>query len=156
MRLLGWTIPVGNVSSERVRLLEATQQALDEGCQAISLQGGTLPITKAIDSSLRQSGFRPNRDFVGFRIGKRPHMSPMIPGSLKTKPTNSPLSESMNLVILVLAHSGDPECLVRQDGFTVASCDGSRFSSPCEDSHSDKRGHCLSEPPGLPISLGPK
>lgn len=121
---LGWTFPVGRVSENRMRLLTTAQRALDEGCRAASLSRGTLNITKAIDGVIRSSGYKPNREFVGCRIGVKPHMPPRIPASLDQLVPERTFEEGTSLVLLVIAHAGDPTVTVSNDHFTIVSRDG--------------------------------
>jgi methionyl aminopeptidase len=120
----GWTFPVGAPSKERMDLLMAAQRALDDGCKAVNVNVGTLPVTEAIDRALRQSGFAPSRDFVGFGIGEKPHMLPRIPGSLDSNIASSRFELDTTVVVLVLAHAGNPAVQVLPDGFTIVARDG--------------------------------
>ena len=121
---LGWTFPVGTLSKERMDLLMAAQRALDDGCKAISVNDGTQPVTEAIDRALRQAGYAPSSDFVGFGIGEKPHMLPRIPGSLERNIASSRFQPDTTVVVLVLAHAGKPAVQVLQDGFTIVARDG--------------------------------
>src|SRR3989442_1156036 len=67
----------------------------------------TSEVEQAVDRALRQSGFAPSRDFVGFCIGEKPHMFPRIPGSLDSNIASSGFELDTTVVVLVLAHAGN-------------------------------------------------
>jgi methionyl aminopeptidase len=81
---VGWRYPVGSISPRRHNLLLTAQRSLEAGLSKIKDGAVVSDVSKAVDSVIRvirDGGFSPNADFVGYQIGSQATMSPQIPCS---------------------------------------------------------------------------
>jgi methionyl aminopeptidase len=119
---LGWTYPVGDVSPENKRLLECGKNALKAGIDKALPNVPVADVSRVIDTTIRRAGFKPNRDYVGYKMGERPVMSPQIPIEFDpARPPVGKLRSGDTISVLVIVHAGDPDVLVSSDGWTVFS-----------------------------------
>ena len=72
------SLPVGEVSNARKRLLYYAKQTLYEAIKYMVVGENTENIAKIIETHAISRGFLVNRRFAGHRIGKEMHMSPKI------------------------------------------------------------------------------
>ncbi len=126
------TYPVGPVSREATDLLEATERALRAGV-AQAVPGNRLSdISCAVQKVVESAGFSVVRDFVGHGIGRSLHEDPQIPNFGK-RGTGPVLHEGMTFAIEPMVNKGSWKVLVKEDGWTAVSADGS-LSAHFEDS----------------------
>jgi methionyl aminopeptidase len=118
------TVPVGPVSEEHARLLEACELALWHGL-ALARPGRRLTdISHAVEMSARASGhYGIVREYVGHGIGTEMHMDPPVPnyGRAGRGPV---LAEGMALAIEPMLVLGRPPTVLLDDGWTVVTEDG--------------------------------
>jgi methionyl aminopeptidase len=74
-----WTYPVGTISSEARRLLDATRESLYRGIAQAKAGNRVGDISHAIQSYAEGQGYSVVRQFVGHGIGRRMHEDPQIP-----------------------------------------------------------------------------
>jgi methionyl aminopeptidase len=118
------TVPVGRVSEEASRLLQATREALDRGIAQVKLGGRVSDIGHAIQRHVEASGFSVVREFVGHGIGAALHEEPQIANY--GEPGRGPrLAEGMVLAIEPMVNAGRPAVKVLADGWTAVTKDGS-------------------------------
>jgi methionyl aminopeptidase len=118
------TVPVGPVTQERARLLEACERALWHGL-AMARPGNRLTdISHAVEMSARASGnYGIVREYVGHGIGTEMHMDPPVPNY--GRPGRGPvLVEGMALAIEPMLVLGRPPTVLLDDGWTVVTEDG--------------------------------
>ena len=73
------TFAVGNISSEKEKLMDATKESLDLALK-VAVAGNTVgDIGFAIQSYIESKGFSVVRDLVGHGVGKELHEEPSIP-----------------------------------------------------------------------------
>jgi len=126
------TFPVGKVSAEAKRLLEATWRALDVGIAQCVPGQRVGDIGHAVENWVVTQGFTVVRDYVGHGIGRAMHEDPRVPNY--GKPRQGPkLVEGMCLALEPMVNQGQAEVRVLPDGWTVVTRDGS-ISAHFEDS----------------------
>jgi len=118
------TVPVGTVSDEVKRLLQATQDALQAGIAQVKVGGRISDIGHAIQAFVEAQGFSVVREFVGHGIGAALHEEPQIANY--GEPGRGPrLAEGMTLAIEPMVNMGKPAVRVLGDGWTAVTKDGS-------------------------------
>ena len=119
------TLPVGNVSQEKLKLVETTYRALYNGI-AKAVPGAHLQdVSHAIETTARQAGYDVVREYVGHGIGQKLHQDPWIPCLLMGPIDQTPeLKEGMGLAIEVIYTMGRPELKRAADGWTIETQDG--------------------------------
>ncbi len=118
------TVPVGKVSEEAARLLEATRESLEEGIRH-AISGGFLrDISHAIQTYAEGRGYSVVRQYTGHGIGRNLHEEPQIPnfGSPGWGPKLRP---GMVLAIEPMLNVGGYEVREKDDRWTVVTQDGS-------------------------------
>jgi methionyl aminopeptidase len=126
------TVPVGRVSPDATRLMEATATALDAGIRAIAPGAHVCDISSAIQDVAERAGYSLVREFVGHGIGRSLHEDPQVP-NYRTGTRGVRLQEGLVLAIEPMVNAGGPEVYVKDDGWTAATRDG-RLSAHFEHS----------------------
>ena len=119
------TIPVGSVSEESLRLLEATKASLDAAI-VMAAPGNRLgDIGAAVEGVARAAGFAVVREYVGHGIGTAMHEDPEVP-NFGQAGRGLRLKEGMVLAIEPMLNAGRASTRLLDDGWTVVTADGSR------------------------------
>ena len=119
-----WTYPVGTISSEARRLLEATRESLYRGIAQAKAGNRVGDISHAIQSYAEGQGYSVVRQFVGHGIGRRMHEDPQIPHF--GKPNQGVLLKpGMVITIEPMLNTGDYRVKIDDDGWTARTVDGS-------------------------------
>jgi len=129
VRLEGWytdaarTFPVGKVSAEADRLLEATQNALTAALGAAVRGNHVGDIGAAVMASMEGRSYGIIRDLVGHGIGRELHEEPQVPNVGRAG--HGPLlREGMVLAIEPMISAGTANIKTLDDGWTVVTADG--------------------------------
>jgi methionyl aminopeptidase len=119
-----YTFPIGEISSEAGRLLEAGQAALAAGIEQC-LPGNRLSdISHAVQEVTESAGFSVVRSLVGHGVGRSMHEDPQIPNY--GEPGRGPLlAEGMTFAIEPMINVGGPEIVVHDDEWSISTADGS-------------------------------
>jgi methionyl aminopeptidase len=118
------TVPVGPVSSETRRLLDATRDALFAGAEQARAGNRLGDVSAAIQRHVESQGFSIIRSLVGHGIGRDMHEDPQIPNY--GEPGRGPeLEPGMVLAIEPMVNAGGPDVRVGDDNWAVYSADGS-------------------------------
>ena len=119
-----YTFPVGEVSPEAERLLEAGRAALAAGIEQCRVGNRLSDISHAIQATTEEQGFSVIRSLVGHGVGRAMHEEPQIPnfGEAGHRPVLSP---GMTLAIEPMLNAGDPEVVVHDDEWSISTSDGS-------------------------------
>jgi len=118
------TLPIGRVSEEATRLLEATRSALQRGVAAAAAGHRLSDISHAVQAWVEAHGYSVVRVFVGHGIGRALHEEPQIPNF--GEPGRGPkLRPGMVLAIEPMVNAGGPEVVVLEDRWTAVTKDGS-------------------------------
>jgi methionyl aminopeptidase len=118
------TVPVGRVTPQAERLMQATERALQAGIDAVRAGAHVADISGAIQDVAESAGYSLVREFVGHGIGRRLHEEPQVP-NYRTGARGMRLKEGLVLAIEPMVNAGGPEVYVKDDGWTAATRDGS-------------------------------
>ena len=116
------TVPVGPIDDEKQKLLEVTEQSLEEAIAKAKPQNRLSDISHAVESWTGKHGFSVVRDFVGHGIGASLHEDPKVPNY--GKPHNGPrLLPGMVLAIEPMINAGGWQIEVLEDKWTAVTAD---------------------------------
>lgn len=117
------TMAVGNISSEKRRLLKATKRSLELGIEKAWPGNRLFDISHAVQSHVEGLGFSVVKEFVGHGIGRGLHEDPQVPNF--GPPGQGPLLRSgMVLAIEPMVNVGKGGVKVLDDGWTAVTLDG--------------------------------
>jgi methionyl aminopeptidase len=118
------TVPVGKISREAQHLLDATRGSLWQGIRTINVGSRLGDLSHAIQSYAEGAGLSVVREFVGHGIGRRLHEEPQVP-NFGEPGRGRLLREGMVLAIEPMLNLGEPGVMVKDDGWTAVTRDGS-------------------------------
>lgn len=125
-----WSIMVGSQRSDirdqiaKEKFLEVGEQALWAGVKQAVGGNHIGDISKAIQTVIENAGYSVVRALVGHGVGKALHEEPEVPGFGQAS-TGLELQAGMTLAIETIYTAGDFEVVLREDGWTITSADGS-------------------------------
>lgn len=115
---------VGDTRPEHRHLVAATKQALDEGLAVVKPNVRLSDVSHAIGQSIAESGLSVVKKAQGHGIGLTLHEAPQIPNY--GPPGHGPrLRPGMVLAIEPVVVAGKPTTVIREDGWTEVTRDGS-------------------------------
>jgi len=117
------TFAVGNISDDKRKLMEITQESLKKGIAAAIPDNYVSDIGHAIQSYVEDFGYSVVRELVGHGIGANLHEDPQIPNYGKPK-QGYMLREGMCIAIEPMINQGVKEIKTDSDGWTVRTVDG--------------------------------
>jgi methionyl aminopeptidase len=119
-----YTFPVGEISEEAERLLEACQAALLAGIEQARNGNRVGDISAAVERATEERGFAVVRSLVGHGVGRSYHEDPQIPnfGPAGRGPL---LTEGMTIAIEPMITAGRPDVYVHDDEWSISTVDGS-------------------------------
>ncbi len=118
------TIPIGKVTPEATALMNATREALERGIAA-AIPGNRLgDIGHAVQAHAEAQGYSVVRQFVGHGIGRAMHEEPHVP-NYGDAGKGRRLTAGLVVAIEPMVNAGSPEVLVKEDGWTAVTRDGS-------------------------------
>ena len=120
-----YTFGVSSVDAESRRLRDVCQDALAAGIAEARLGNRVGDISHAIQTVVEGAGFSVVKSLVGHGVGRHYHEDPHVPnfGEAGRGPR---LSEGMTIAIEPMITVGGPEVWLAEDGWTIATTDGSR------------------------------
>ena len=124
-----YTFGVGEISTDKQRLLDATQEALMLGIEQAVEGNRIYDISKAIQTHVEKQGFSIVRELVGHGIGQHLHEEPPIPNFVpgllhRSRYPNAKLRNGMALAIEPMVNMGMFQVHTASDGWTVYTADG--------------------------------
>lgn len=117
-----YTFAVGEVSSERAKLLRITKEALYKGIEAARVGGRIGDISHAVQSHSESNGMSVVREMVGHAIGRNLHEEPQLP-NYGRRGTGVILRPGMVLCIEPMINLGKRNIFFEKDGWTVRTAD---------------------------------
>jgi methionyl aminopeptidase len=119
-----YTFPVGEISPDAERLLEAGQAALAAAIEQAREGNHLSDISHAVQRATEEAGFAVVRALVGHGVGRVMHEDPQIPnfGPPGRGPT---LASGMTLAIEPMINAGSSEIVVLEDRWSIVTEDGS-------------------------------
>jgi methionyl aminopeptidase len=118
------TYAVGTVSDEAKRLMLVTEESLYRGIDQARPGNRLHDISYAVQTHVEKAGFSVVREFVGHGIGRNLHEEPQIP-NYGIKGTGVRLKKGMVLAIEPMINHGGSDIIIRENGWTAATRDGS-------------------------------
>jgi methionyl aminopeptidase len=118
------TVPVGKVTEEAQHLVDATRESLWAGIRTIKVGTRLGDLSHAIQTYAEGAGLSVVREFVGHGIGRHLHEEPQVP-NFGEPGKGRLLREGMVLAIEPMLNLGEPGVMVKEDGWTAVTRDGS-------------------------------
>jgi methionyl aminopeptidase len=128
VRRRGWfgdaarTFPVGKVTPEATKLLEATEQSLMAGIDRARAGGRVSDISAAIEQEVKRHGFSVVRALVGHGVGRELHEEPQVPNYGRPG-EGAKLEAGMVLAIEPMVNAGGSDVVTLADQWTVVTAD---------------------------------
>ncbi len=120
------TIPVGDVSEEKRKLLDVTEHILNIAIEKSMPSIRWSQVAAEMQQYAESAGYSVVRDFVGHGIGREMHEEPKVPNFVSSEllADDIVLTEGMALAVEPMINAGS--CAVRtlKNGWTVVTRDG--------------------------------
>ncbi len=124
------TVPVGAASSQVLRLIQVTEEALRHGIAQAVVGNRLSDVSHAVQVHVEQAGFSVVTEFVGHGIGRQLHEEPQVPNY--GRPGQGPrLQVGMVLAIEPMVNMGTGAIRILEDRWTAVTQDG-RWSAHFE------------------------
>ncbi len=117
------TVAVGGCDVLAQRLMDVTEQALQEGIAQAVAGNRVADISRAVQRCVESNGFSVVREFVGHGVGRSVHEDPQVPNFVDGK-ASPRLRPGMTLAIEPMVNAGSPAVKMLKDGWTVVTQDG--------------------------------
>ncbi|MGI6169520.1 MAG: type I methionyl aminopeptidase [Christensenellales bacterium] len=118
-----WTFCVGEVEENVARLLQTTQQCLQDGIAMARANNRLGDVGSAIQKRAESAGFSVVRELIGHGIGQNLHEDPNVPNYGKPG-RGVKLRPGMTLAIEPMINLGAADVVVLSDEWTVVAKDG--------------------------------
>lgn len=120
-----FTKVVGASTRAKDRFLEAGMVGLQNALKAVKPGAHIGDISHAMESSLKQYGYKPTKELTGHGVGKELHEDPIIPNLVVSPREKTPKIElGQTLAIEIIYVEGKPALFLEEDGWTIATKDG--------------------------------
>lgn len=119
------SVAVPPVSPETEKLSAVTRECLDRAIAAAKPGARIHDISRAVFSHAKANGFGVVRQYCGHGVGFSQHEDPQVPNYVSAGP-NPRLVPGMVLAIEPMINAGTDAVKLLEDGWTVATRDGSR------------------------------
>jgi methionyl aminopeptidase len=117
------TIPVGNVSEDRLQLIRVTEECLELAIEQCRPGKHLGDIGFAVQSHAEAHGYSVVRDYVGHGIGRRMHEDPQIPNYGKPG-KGTKIKKGYVFAVEPMINMGSLHTKTLKDGWTVVTIDG--------------------------------
>lgn len=120
------TIPIGEISADRRRLMEVTREVLDIAVARMRPGVRWSQIAGVMQRHAESAGFSVVRDFVGHGIGTKMHEDPKVPNFVSDEllAEDIVLTEGMILAVEPMINAGTGTVRTLANGWTVVTRDG--------------------------------
>jgi len=119
------TVPVGKVSSEAQKLLEATKKALELAISEIKPNNHIGDIGKAVEAYIKPLGYGIVKDLAGHGVGREVHENPYIPNFDTGKQGDKMFPGLVLAIEPMLILSGEDRIKTKDNGWDADSYDNS-------------------------------
>ncbi len=119
------TVPIGNISDERMTLLRTTRDAMHAGVNAARAGNQIYDIGAAIEDAVDQKKYGIVKSLVGHGVGHAVHEAPHIPNYRAKGFPRVAIVEDMVLAIEPMITLGSDDIMTADDGWTITTVDGS-------------------------------
>ena len=109
---------------ERRHLVEVCRESLNRGIAECTSGNRVGDISNAVERYVRDAGFDLVREYVGHGVGRELHEAPPVP-NVGPPATGPQLMNGMTIAIEPMIMTGSWETKILDDGWTVATADGS-------------------------------
>ena len=116
------TVAVGNISTEKIKLMEVTEKSLYLGIEQAVAGNHFGDISNAVQTEVEMNGFSVVRDLCGHGVGKYLHEDPQIPNYGK-KGSGALIKNGMTVAIEPMVNMGKFNVKVGTDGWTILTVD---------------------------------
>ena len=119
-----FTMPIGEVDPEALRLIAVTEESLAKGIEQMVDGNRLSDIGHAVQTAAEAAGFSVVREYVGHAIGTAMHEEPQVPNY--GPPGKGPkLRVGMVFAVEPMVNMGGVGTRVLDDGWSVVTADGS-------------------------------
>ena len=118
------TIPVGRVSDEASRLIEATEKSFWAGIAKAQSGNRIGDVGNDIEECIREYGYHVVKRYIGHGVGHNLHEAPDVP-NFGTAGRGVRLCNGMTLAVEPMVNVGTSEVIDLPDGWTVKTADKS-------------------------------
>jgi len=118
------TFPVGKITPEAERLTTVTEESLYRGIEQAKPGNRLYDISHAVQKHVESNGYSVVREFVGHGIGRNMHEDPQIP-NFGPSGQGPRIKAGMVFAIEPMVNLGGSATVVREDGWTAVTVDGS-------------------------------
>jgi methionyl aminopeptidase len=118
-----YTVGVGEVSDEAVRLMAATEASLVAGIEQLRSGNRLHEVGRAVQEVAEGAGFSVVREYVGHGIGTAMHEEPQVPNYWPGTPGPT-LKPGMVFAVEPMVNAGGPGTRLLDDGWSVVTADG--------------------------------
>ena len=119
-----WTFPVGSISADAQRLLDACKSALEAGIEQARVGNSIGDISEAVQTVTENAGFSVIRSLVGHGVGRSMHEDPQVPNFVSTY-RGPELKEGMTIAIEPMITAGGPDVYIHDDDWSISTADAS-------------------------------
>jgi methionyl aminopeptidase len=116
------TVPVGEVTDERQRLIACAVRAFEKAMLVARAGFRVSEIGRAVGREVRRSGFSVIRDLGGHGIGRTIHEEPRVPNYADPE-ANQVLTEGLVITVEPIIAAGSGRAFVAPDKWTVVTAD---------------------------------
>jgi methionyl aminopeptidase len=117
------TVPVGNISSDALQLMQATRDSLYAAIEKCHPGNSLKDLGRAVEGTVKPFNYGVVREFVGHGIGQALHEDPQIP-NYESGASNLKLKSGMTICIEPMINAGSPQVKVLADKWTAVTVDG--------------------------------
>lgn len=117
------TVPVGNVSEDRLKLIRITEECLERAIEQCRPGKHLGDIGWAVQEHAEANGYTIVRDYVGHGIGRRMHEDPQIPNYGRPG-LGQKIKAGYVFAVEPMVNLGSHHTKVLTDGWTVVTVDG--------------------------------
>lgn len=131
VKIKGWcadaavTWPVGEISQEKQRLLDVTEDVLRSAIEALAQKGRWSQISRQMEKQVENAGFSVVKGYVGHGIGKSLWEAPQVPNYHERTHENFRIVNGAVLAIEPMVNMGGEGTVILDDHWTVSTQDGS-------------------------------
>jgi len=118
-----YTVGVGTVSQEAVRLMEVTEASLFAGIDQLTPGNRLFEVGRAVQQVAEAAGFSVVREYVGHAIGTAMHEEPQVPNYWPGTPGPT-LKTGMVFAVEPMVNAGGAATQQLDDGWSVVTADG--------------------------------
>src|SRR5215471_1238893 len=131
-KLNGWcadaaiTVPVGEVSAERKRLIEVAEQTLRIAMEEMARRKWWTEVASRMQHHVESNGFHVVTQYVGHGIGRVMHENPQVANFVnkEVKKGDFRLEEGLVLAVEPMVNMGTSDTVTLRDHWTVVTKDG--------------------------------